>query len=125
MEVVASQGISVMLLSHVVADLEWVCDYLVVLASSHVQLAGEVSALLGSHFCLSGPRRDPSRLPANQEGVEQSHTDRQSTLLVRTDAPILDPTWTVTPVTLGDLVLAYMRQARGTALGHHSELEAV
>ena len=44
-----------------------------------------------------------------------SHTDRQSTLLVRAAGPILDPAWTVEPVALEDLVLAYMSQAQGMA----------
>ena len=68
--------------------------------------------LLASHHRLSGPRRDPSSLPASQQVIEESHTDKQTTLLVRTDEPILDPAWTVKPVTLDDLVLAYMGQAR-------------
>lgn len=112
MEVVAADGVTVMLSSHLVADLERVCDYLVVLVASHLQVAGEVSALLASHHRLSGPRRDPTSLPANQEVIEESHTDRQTTLLVRTDEPILDPAWTVKPIVLEDLVLAYMSQAR-------------
>ena len=112
MEVVAGHGVTVVLSSHLVADLERVCDYLVVLAASQVQLAGDVDALLASHRRLSGPRREPSSLPAGFEVVEASHTDRQSVLLVRTDEPILDPAWTVTPVTMDDLVLAYMSQAR-------------
>ena len=65
-----------------------------------------------SHRRLSGPRRDPRTLPSDQEVIEESHTDKQSTFLVRTDEPILDPAWTVKPVTLEDLVLAYMSQAR-------------
>ena len=77
-----------------------------------MQVAGEVDALLASHHRLSGPRRDPASLPADQEVIEESHTDKQSTLLVRTDEPILDPAWTVKPVTLEDLVLAYMGQPR-------------
>ena len=101
-----------MLSSHLVADLERVCDYLSSSSASRVQLAGEVRQLLGSHHRLSGPRRDPASLPANQEVIEESHTDKQTTLLVRTDDPILDPAWTVKPVTLDDLVLAYMSQAR-------------
>jgi ABC-2 type transport system ATP-binding protein len=103
-----------MLSSHLVADLERVCDYLVVLTGSHVQLAGEVSDLLASHRYLSGPRRDPSSLPSNFDVIEETHTDRQSVLLVRTDDPLpfLDPAWSVKPVTMDDLVLAYMRQAR-------------
>lgn len=112
MEVVAEHGVTVVLSSHLVADLERVCDFLVVLVTSNVQLAGEVDTLLASHHRLSGPRRDPRSLPASQHVIEESHTDKQSTLLVGSDGPILDPAGTVKPVTLDDLVLAYMGQAR-------------
>jgi ABC-2 type transport system ATP-binding protein len=112
MEDVAVHGVSVVLSSHLVADLERVCDYLVILVASHVEVAGEVSDLLGSHWRISGSRRDPASLPQNQEVIEQSHTDRQSTFLIRTDGPILDPGWSIRPVTLDDLVLAYMSRAR-------------
>ena len=63
MEAVAEHGVSVVLSSHLVADLERVCDYLVVLVASRVRAAGEVSTLLASHHRLSGPRRDPGALP--------------------------------------------------------------
>ncbi len=112
MEVVAAHGVSVVLSSHQIADLERVCDYLVVLATGRVALTGEVDALLASHRRLTGSRRDPSTLPANQTVIEASHLDKQTTLLIRTDQPILDPAWTVTPVGLDDIILAYMRQAR-------------
>jgi len=112
MEAVAEHGMSVVLSSHLVADLERVCDYLVVLVASLVRVAGEVSALLASHHRLAGPRRDPDTLPAAVEIIEESHTDKQSTLLVRTGEPIQDPSWTVKPVSLEDLVLAYMSRAR-------------
>jgi ABC-2 type transport system ATP-binding protein len=125
MEVVAEQGTNVALSSHLIADLERVCDYLVVLAASRVQLAGEVSELLASHHRLSGPRRDPGSLPASQEVIEASHTDRQSTLLIRSDGPVLDPAWTVRPVTLDDLVLAYMSRARDAETSRRPGLEVV
>lgn len=108
MEIVAKDGMSVILSSHLIADLERVCDYLVILVGSHVQLSGEVSDLLASHWRLSGPRRDPASLPSNQHVIEESHTDKQSTFLIRTDQPIGDPAWSVKPVTLDDLVLAYL-----------------
>ncbi len=111
MEAVAEHGVSVVLSSHLVGDLERVCDYLVVLVASRVRVAGEVSALLASHHRLSGPRRDPATLPAGQEVIEESHTDKQSLLLVRTGEPVHDPAWAVTPVSLEDLVLAYMNPA--------------
>jgi ABC-2 type transport system ATP-binding protein len=108
MEAVAAHGTSVVMSSHLVADLERVCDYLVVLVASRVRVAGEVSALLATHCRLSGPRRDPATLPADMEVIEESHTDKQSVLLVRTGEPVHDPAWTVLPVSLEDLVLAYM-----------------
>jgi ABC-2 type transport system ATP-binding protein len=125
MEVVAEQETSVVLSSHLIADLERVCDYLVVLVASRVQLAGEVSDLLASHHRISGPRRDPGTLPASQEVIEASHTDRQSTLLIRSDGPVLDPAWTVRPVTMDDLVLAYMSRARAAGPSRQPGLEVV
>ncbi len=112
MEVVAAHGVSVVLSSHQIADLERVCDYLVVLATGRVALTGDVDELLASHRRLTGPRRDRCTLPASQTVIEASHLDKQSTLLVRTDEPVVDPAWSVTPVSLDDILLAYMRQAR-------------
>ncbi len=109
METVAEHGVTVVLSSHLIADIERVCDYLVVLTAARVRVAGETEALLASHHRLSGPRRDSRAYPASWEVIEESHTDKQSTVLVRTDDPILDPAWTVRPVGLEDLVLAYMR----------------
>jgi len=111
MEAVAEHEVSVVLSSHLVADLERVCDYMIVLVGSRVRVAGEVGELLAAHRRLSGPRRDPGSLPAAQEVITESHTDKQTALLIRTDEPVLDPAWAVTPVSLEDLVLAYMSRA--------------
>jgi ABC-2 type transport system ATP-binding protein len=113
MEAVAEHGTSVVMSSHLVADLERVCDYLIVLVASRVRVTGELTALLASHRRLSGPRRDPATLPAGQDVIEESHTDKQSVLLIRTSEPVHDPAWTVTPVSLEDLVIAYMSPASG------------
>jgi len=111
MEAVAEHATSVVLSSHLIADLERVCDYLIVLVASEVRIAGEVSDLLAAHRRLSGPRRDPGTLPAGQDVIEESRTDKQTVLLVRTDQPVHDPAWAVTPVSLEDLVIAYMSPA--------------
>jgi ABC-2 type transport system ATP-binding protein len=108
MEAVAEDEISVMLSSHLVSDLERVCDHVVVLVDSQVRLAGDVEELLASHHRLSGPRKEPDALPSDQHVVRASHTDRQSTYVVRTESTILDPAWTVTSLGLEDLVLTYM-----------------
>ncbi len=54
--------------------------------------------------------------------IESSHTERQTTLLIRTDEPILDPAWTVEEIGLEDLVLAYMGQAASAARHERSTL---
>ena len=124
-EAVADQQLSVLLSSHLVGDLERVCDYLIVLVGSRVRVAGPVEELLATHHLLSGPRRDPATLPAGQEVISASHTDVQTTLLVRTSDKVLDPAWTVSEVGLEDLVLAYMSQAagRGRRPRHHLEVQ--
>ncbi|MDJ1135020.1 ABC transporter ATP-binding protein [Streptomyces iconiensis] len=108
MEAVAEHGMSVVLSSHLVSDVERTCDYVIVLVDSRVRVAGDVDQLVGSHHRLTGPRRDPATLPAGRHVISASHTDRQTTLLVRTDIPVHDPSWTVTPLGLEDIVLAYM-----------------
>ena len=122
MEAVARSEASVVLSSHLIADLERVCDYLIVLVASQIQLTGAVDDLLASHHRLSGPRRDTRTLPADQEVIEASHTDKQSTLLVRTPEPILDPAWIVKPVSLEDLVLAYLGRGSQAVPGGRPEL---
>ncbi|TMR88717.1 ABC transporter ATP-binding protein [Nonomuraea basaltis] len=109
-EATVAHKLSVVLSSHLVSDLERVCDYVIVLADSRVQMAGEVDRLLATHHRLTGPRRDPDRVPAGQHVISASHTERQSTYVIRTDAPIHDPAWTVTQLSLEDLVLAYMEK---------------
>jgi len=122
---VAEQGLSVVLSSHLISDLERVCDYLIVLVASRVRVAGPVEELLATHHLLSGPRRDPGTLPAGQRVISASHTDRQTTLLVRTSDEVLDPAWTAAEVGLEDLVLAYMNQAAGRGRhNHHLEVQS-
>jgi ABC-2 type transport system ATP-binding protein len=125
MESVAEQGLSVVLSSHLVGDLERVCDYLIVLVASRVRVAGPVEELLATHHLLSGPRRDLETLPAGQHVISASHTDRQTTVLVRTDEQVLDPAWTAAEIGLEDLVLAYMSPAaaRGDQ-NHHLRVQS-
>jgi ABC-2 type transport system ATP-binding protein len=111
MRVTAEQELSVVMSSHLVADLERVADYLVVLVASRVRIDGEVDDLLATHHLLTGPRRKAASLPASQEVITESHTGRQSTFLVRSSESIIDPAWMAEEVSLEDLVLAYMGPA--------------
>jgi ABC-2 type transport system ATP-binding protein len=111
MEEVAEQNLSVILSSHLVADLERVCDYLVVLAASRVQVNGDIDELLSTHRRLVGPRSELDNFSDTVRVIESSHTDRQTTVTVMSVEPILDPAWSVESLTMEDLVLAYMAQA--------------
>lgn len=113
---VAEDGTTVLLSSHLVADLERVCDYLIVLNESRVQVLGGVDDLLAGHKVLIGPRRDTGKIAGVASVIRESHTDRQTTLLVRTDGPVLDPAWTAHDLSLEDLVLAYLTEPSSAML---------
>jgi ABC-2 type transport system ATP-binding protein len=122
MQVTAEQELSVVMSSHLVADLERVADYLVVLVASRVRIDGEVDDLLATHHLLTGPRRAAATLPASQQVITDSHAGRQSTFLVRSSEPVIDPAWVVEPVSLEDLVLAYMGHESGSLQDQRLEL---
>ncbi|GLW11266.1 ABC transporter ATP-binding protein [Microtetraspora sp. NBRC 13810] len=93
MEAVVEQELSVVLSSHVVADLERTCDYLIVLVDSRVQAAGEVERLLATHHRLSGPRRDPGRLPADQPTARSPRTSAPWTARAKPCGPMTASRW--------------------------------
>jgi ABC-2 type transport system ATP-binding protein len=113
---VAEGGLTVALSSHLITDLERVCDHLVVLSAARAQVAGDIDGLLASHRILVGPHREGTAVAGVGTVVHESHTDRQTTLLVRTDGPILDRAWAVQEIGLEELVLAYLGHPDATAL---------
>ena len=110
MDAVAENGLTVLLSSHIIGDLERVCDYLIILSASHVQLAGDMQEIAQTHKRLIGPRQDEAAVASVHTVIEASHTARQTTLLVRTNGPVFDPSWDVQDVSLEDIVLAYLGQ---------------
>ena len=110
MESVAENETNVILSSHLVSDLERVCDYLVVLVASRVQLAGETDQLLAEHYRLVCTRRTQADLPEDFEVVLAEHTERQSTFIVRCDHEPPAGDWSAEHLELEDLVLAYLER---------------
>src|SRR5262249_27713972 len=103
--------LTVVLSSHVVSDLERVCDYLIILSAAHVQLAGDIDEIVTAHKRLIGPRRDTeavTRVPSVHDVIEEQHTERQTMLLVRLNGQLFDSSWQVHDVSLEDIVLAYL-----------------
>jgi ABC-2 type transport system ATP-binding protein len=112
MESVAENATSVILSSHLVSDLERVCDYLIVLVSSRVQLAGETEELLAQHYRILCTRRKETDLPPGLEVIVADHSDRQSTFFVRSQiGPPPTGDWSAERLSLEDLVLTYMERA--------------
>lgn len=112
MDGVAELGATVIVASHVVADIQRICDHIVLLSRGRVRLEGDVEDLLESHRLLTGPRRPLGSIRGVREVVRERHSGRQLTLLAITDGPIVDPSWTVDPVSLEELLLAYMAPER-------------
>jgi ABC-2 type transport system ATP-binding protein len=107
-DAVAEGGLTVVLSSHLVADIERVCDHLILLASARVQLCGDIEGLLAEHQVLVGPRKDTTAIERNHTVVQTDRTARQTTMLVRLNGPVADPEWEAEDVSLEDLVLGYM-----------------
>lgn len=119
MGAVAEAGLTVVLSSHVVSELERVCDYVVLLKNGGVELAGELEEVLREHRRLVGPRLDTTEAARMTGIVSAAHGDRQSNLLVRDAGAAWHPRWEEHPVTLEEIVLAYLDQNDGSSGGTH------
>jgi ABC-2 type transport system ATP-binding protein len=108
MEAVVDQGVTVVLSSHIVAELERVCDHLVTLAQGATQLSGSIAEIVASHRLLTGPRSDAKSVARVHEVIRESHTERQTTLLVRANGHVYDSCWDQHDVDLEEIVLAYL-----------------
>jgi ABC-2 type transport system ATP-binding protein len=106
---------SVILSSHIVADLERVCDHLVILSHARPLLDGPLDDLVASHRLLIGPRTDAAAVARVHAVIHESHTDRQSSLLVRANGHVYDTCWEQHEVGLEDVVLAYLGRRHESA----------
>ena len=118
MAAAADTGVTVVIASHVVSELERLCDWLIVLTGGRVQLAGPADDLLAAHRLLTVPRATrEAELPG--PAVHRADSDRHSTVLVRTGPARLAaqerPDWGVEPVGFEQLVLAYLQRPAGTS----------
>jgi len=112
MEAVAENGLTVILSSHILADLERVCDHIVILANGRTQLAGPIDDVVAQHRLLTGPRAEASAVARLHQVVSERHTERQTSLLVRANGHVYDATWELHEVDLEEIVLAYLARDR-------------
>jgi len=118
MAAVAADGVSVVLSSHVLAELERVADYLILLSAGRVQVAGEVDDLLAGHMMLTGPAAQADEYAGRLTLVHARRAKAQAHLLVRTHgtAGPVPAGWEAHPVGLEELVMAYLREPGAAAL---------
>ena len=127
----ADDGVSVLLSSHALAELERVADYLILLSRGRLQVAGEVDDLLASHRVLTGPAAEADEYAERFRVIQAKRAAAQAHLLVRADGADPDsgpvpPGWEAHPVSLEELVMAYLRapgdtELPGPSLTRHNE----
>jgi ABC-2 type transport system ATP-binding protein len=116
MDAVAAEGLTVLLSSHVVAELERVCDHLILLRDGRVRLAADIDDLLAGHRLLVGPRCPDDELAAIPGLLRATSGARHTNLLVRTNGTAAPhPRWQAHEVSLEELVLAYLEQPEPAA----------
>jgi ABC-2 type transport system ATP-binding protein len=109
----ADGDLTVIMSSHLLADLERICDHLIILASGATQLCDEIEHVLKNHKLLVGPRRTTRAREEAFTIIHETHTQRESTLLVRLrDMKFRDSHWQIQDVDIEEIVLAYMGQSR-------------
>ena len=109
-EASAGGDLTIVLSSHLLADIEQLCDHLILLASSRVQLCEEIETVLAEHRVLIGSRKDTTAIARTHAIVREETTTRQTSLLVRLNGPVIDPAWAVEEANLEEIVLGYMSQ---------------
>jgi ABC-2 type transport system ATP-binding protein len=112
MELVAENGLSVLLSSHVVSEMERVADYLVVLNHGRLQLAGPIDDVLARHLLLSGPAADVDACASRSVQVQVSRAGTHASMLVKVlpGRATVPAGWEANAVTLEELILAYLRE---------------
>ena len=125
MDAVAEDGLTVVLSSHIISELERTCDYLVILSEGRVQVAGEIEDLLESHRTLVGGPCEQSLLERDPSVIHSSHTARQTTMLVKMNGRPAAGQWEEHRVDLEELVLGYLSRPSAIRLPGLEPVEAI
>jgi ABC-2 type transport system ATP-binding protein len=114
-EAVAEGDLTVILSSHLVGDLERICDHLLLLESGKLALAADLDEVMLTHRLLTAPARSTSVLERDHTVLRCERTVRQVSAWVRLSGPLLEPGWDARELGLEDIALAYMGRGRRAA----------
>jgi ABC-2 type transport system ATP-binding protein len=109
---VAEGDLTIVMSSHLLADLERVCDHLVLMAGARPVIAAEIDDLLASHKLLTAPDRDTRAISRQHDVIAETRTPREVSLTVKLQGPLLEPGWEMHDLGLEDIVLAYLGRQR-------------
>jgi len=112
---VADGGVTVLLSSHLLPDLERVCDHLILIADAQPVICAEIDDLLATHKLLSAPVRDTAAIEREHHVLTRTRTPREVSLTVKLNGPVIDPGWRVDDLDLEEIVLAYLGQHAATS----------
>lgn len=112
---VAERGLTVLFSSHIIGDLERVCDFLIVLAGAKVVLADDLDTVVGTHSLVVGGSDASDACRHVHHVVSETRTGRQVRQLVRANGHIVSPSWQVHQASLEEIVLAYLERQRVTS----------
>jgi ABC-2 type transport system ATP-binding protein len=108
MSSLADEELTVLLSSHLLADLERVSDHLVVLSHGRMAVCGDIDDIVATHKVLTAPTHDTAALERDHDVVQIDRTSRQVSVLARLQGPVADTSWTVDDAGLEEIVLAYL-----------------
>ncbi len=109
----AGGELTVVMSSHLLADLERVCDHLILLAAGETQLCDSIEHIIATHKLLVGPRNEATSSPGYSI-IKETHAVNETNLLVRLNDKNFRSSsrWHVHDANIEDIVLAYMEQAK-------------
>ncbi|MBW8825268.1 MAG: ABC transporter ATP-binding protein [Acidobacteria bacterium] len=105
---VADEDLTVLLSSHLLADLERVCDHLVLLSAGHLHLCADIEEIVAAHKVLTAPARETAALERDHHVIHVDRTPRQVSVLARMGIGPIEDGWHVEDVGLEEIVLAYL-----------------
>ncbi|WP_407286831.1 ABC transporter ATP-binding protein [Streptomyces sp. BP-8] len=108
----AEHGTTVLMSSHMLSEMEEMCDYLVVLAEGRLRMAGPTEELVPSHLLVTGVADGeggvPEELRRQHTVVESRVTGRQFSALIRSGGPVSER-WEALVPSMEEVLLAYLR----------------
>jgi ABC-2 type transport system ATP-binding protein len=119
---VADGGVTVLMSSHLMPDLERVCDHLVLIADAQPVVCGDIEHLLSTHKLLTAAARDTTAIERDHHVIATTRTPREVSLVVELSGPVIDPAWRVDDLVLEEVVLAYLGRRAAAA---HAFVEGV